>query len=184
MKWITALFILTLSMSMATGQQSASTPVRAVSSVDLNRYTGKWYEIARYPNRFQEQCAANTTATYTIKEAWKIEVLNECLKKDGELNAAKGAAKVVDKSSNAKLKVRFAPGFLSVFGFVWGDYWVIDLGPNYEYSVVGDPDRKYLWILSREPEINDPVYRDIIRRVEEQGFDSGKLIKTAQNRGS
>lgn len=183
MKLTAAILILTFSMSIAMGRNSTSAPVRPVSSVDLSRYSGKWYEIARYPNRFQDQCVGNTTATYTIKEPGKIEVLNECLKKDGELNAAKGAAKVVDKSSNAKLKVRFAPSFLSVFGFVWGDYWVIDLGPNYEYSVVGDPDRKYLWILSREPEINEPVYSEIIRRVEEQGFDSGKLIKTAQKSG-
>jgi apolipoprotein D and lipocalin family protein len=181
MKWITALFILTLSVLPLIGQKPAPAPVRTVPSVDLNRYSGKWYEIARYPNRFQEQCVENTTATYTIKEAGKLEVLNQCVKKGGELNAAKGAAKIVDKSSNAKLKVRFAPSFLSVFGFVWGDYWVIDLGRDYEYSVVGDPGRKYLWILSREPSINESAYREIIRRVEEQGFDPSKLIKTPQN---
>lgn len=187
MKSIIILFILTLSLTLSASviiaQKSAAEPVRAVSSVDLNRYSGKWYEIARYPNRFQDQCTGNTTATYTIKEAGNLEVLNQCLKKDGKLDAAKGAGKVVDRSSNAKLKVRFAPGFLSVFGFVWGDYWIIDLGPNYEYSVVGDPDRKYLWILSREPEIKESVYREILRRVEDQGFDSGKLIKTPQNSG-
>jgi apolipoprotein D and lipocalin family protein len=182
MKWITALFILTLGVLGVTGQKPATAAVRTVTSVDLNRYSGKWYEVARYPNRFQEQCVSDTTATYTLKEAGKLEVLNQCVKKDGELNAAKGAAKIVDdKTSNAKLKVRFAPSFLSVFGFVWGDYWVIDLGKNYEYSVVGDPDRKYLWILSREPSINDAAYREIIRRVEEQGFDPSKLIKTPQN---
>jgi apolipoprotein D and lipocalin family protein len=182
MKLITALLILTFSVSTATAQTASSNPVRAVSSVDLNRYSGKWYEIARYPNRFQDQCVGNTAATYTIKKQGRLEVLNECLKKDGKLDAAKGEAKIVDKSSNAKLKVRFAPAFLSAFGFVWGDYWVIDLGPNYEYSVVGDPDRKYLWILSREPEIKDPVYQTIIRRIEEQGFDARKLIKTTQQR--
>ena len=181
MKWITALFILVLSVSAAIAQNPNPAPVRTVSSVDLNRYSGKWYEIARYPNKFQEQCVGNTTATYTIQEAGKLEVLNQCTKKGGELNAAKGAAKIVDKTSNAKLKVRFAPSFLSAFGFVWGDYWVIDLGKNYEYSVIGDPDRKYLWILSREPSIGDSAYREIIRRIEEQGFDPAKLIKTPQN---
>jgi apolipoprotein D and lipocalin family protein len=183
MKWFTALFILTLSVATVTSQNPAPAPVKTVSSVDLSRYSGKWYEIARYPNKFQDQCIGDVTATYTIKDPGKLEVLNQCRKKDGKLDAAKGAGKVVDKSSNSKLKVRFAPAFLSVLGFVWGDYWVIDLGPNYEYSVVGDPGRDYLWILSREPKISDSVYNDIIQRVEAQGFDPSRLVKTPQNSG-
>jgi apolipoprotein D and lipocalin family protein len=107
-------------------------------------------------------------------------VLNECLTKDGTVDSAKGEAKVVDNSSNTKLKVRFAPAFLSAFGFVWGDYWVIDLGRNYEYSVVGDPKREYLWVLSRTPELPEPTYQGILRRVRELGFDPHKLQKTTQ----
>ena len=148
--------------------------------VDLQRYSGRWYEIARYPNKFQKQCVGNTTATYTVKEKGRIEVLNECLTKDGTVDTAKGEAKIVENANNAKLKVRFAPAFLSAFGFVWGDYWVIDLGPGYEYSVVGDPKREYLWILSRTPELPEPTYQAILRRVQDFGFNPGKLEKTPQ----
>ena len=181
MKILTALFLLIVS-NIFVGAQTAATPaVRTVPAVDLNRYSGKWYEIARYPNKFQKQCVGNTTATYTVKQNGKIEVLNECLKKDGLVNSAKAEAKVADKSSNAKLKVRFAPGFLSVFGFVWADYWIIDLDRNYEYAVVADPTREYLWILSRESVLKESVYQDILQRVEKQGFQPGKLVTTRQN---
>lgn len=169
-----------LFVSLSHAQEGMLAPLKTVPSVDLKRYSGKWYEIARYPNRFQKQCVGNTSATYTIKQNNKIEVLNECLTKDGSVDAAKGEAKVVDKTTNTKLKVRFAPSFLSAFGFVWGDYWVIDLGRNYEYSVVGDPKREYLWILSRTPELPEPVYQNILRRVQDMGFNPGKLEKTPQ----
>ena len=152
-----------------------------VAKVDLNRYAGKWYEIARYPNKFQEKCVGNTTATYTLKEKNKIEVINECLKKDGVADSAKGEAKIIDAATNAKLEVRFAPSFLSFIPQVWGDYWIIDLDDNYSYAAVGDPKRKYLWILSRTPEMDDATYQNILRRAEKMGFDPGKVVKTPQN---
>jgi apolipoprotein D and lipocalin family protein len=180
MKILTGIFLLLVSNILAGAQASRTQPVRTVPSVDLNRYSGKWYEITRYPNKFQKQCVGNTTATYTVKEKGKLEVLNECLKKDGLTDSAKAEGKVADKGSNAKLKVRFAPAFLSVFGFVWADYWIIDLGPDYDYAVVADPKREYLWILSRKSEMKESLYQDILRRVEKQGFDPGKLVKTRQ----
>jgi apolipoprotein D and lipocalin family protein len=152
-----------------------------VPRVDLKRYAGKWFEIARYANKFQDGCAGNVTATYTLKEAGKIEVLNECMKKDGTTNQAKGDAKIVDKATNAKLEVRFAPSFLSFIPQVWGDYWIIDLDDDYNYAAVGDPKRKYLWILSRQSEMDDATYQNILRRVEKLGFSPGKLNKTTQN---
>jgi apolipoprotein D and lipocalin family protein len=181
MKILTAVVLLLASNIFVAAQTSRTQPVRTVPSVDLNRYSGKWYEIARYPNKFQKQCVANVTANYTVKQNGKLEVLNECLKKDGLVDSAKAEGKVADKGSNAKLKVRFAPGFLSVFGFVWADYWIIDLAPDYDYAVVADPKREYLWILSRKPEMKEPVYQDILRRVEKQGFNPGQLVKTRQN---
>jgi apolipoprotein D and lipocalin family protein len=181
MKILTGLFLLLLSNTFASAQASTTQPVRTVPSVDLKRYSGKWYEIARYPNKFQKQCVGNTTATYTLKQNGKLEVLNECLKKDGLVDSANAEGKVADKGSNSKLKVRFAPSVLSVFGFVWADYWIIDLGSNYEYAVVADPKREYLWILSRDAEMKEPIYQDILRKVEKQGFDPGKLVKTRQN---
>ncbi len=156
--------------------------VKTVPSVEINRYLGKWFEIAKYPNRFQKKCVANTSAVYTKKNNGRIEVLNSCKTADGKMNSATGEAKIVDKSTNAKLKVRFAPGFLSFLPFVWGDYWVIDLERNYQYAVIGTPARDYLWILSRTPELDEKTYQTILNRVKEQGFDPNKLVKSPQNK--
>lgn len=152
-----------------------------VASVDLKQYSGKWFEIARYPNKFQKQCVGNTTATYTIKENNKIEVLNQCVVKDGTVDKAVGEAKIVDKTSNAKLEVRFAPKFLSFISAVWGDYWIIDLDEKYNYAAIGDPKREYFWILSREAKMSDATYQNILRRAEEKGFNPAKVVKTPQN---
>ena len=177
---ITISFTIILATLSFFAQSTKETPVRTVPSVDLNKYSGTWYEIAKYPNKFQKDCVANTTATYTLKAEGKLEVLNRCLEKDGTTKNAKGAGKVEDKQTKAKLKVRFAPGFLSFLSAVWGDYWVIDLAPDYSYSVIGTPDREYFWILSRTPEMKDSVYQDILRRAEQQGFVPGKVEKTPQ----
>ena len=174
---------LVLALSAGVFAQSAAkdTKPATVGSVDLDRYQGKWYEIARYPNRFQKKCVGNTTATYTIKKEGIVEVINECRKENGKTDRAKGKAKVVDKETNAKLKVRFAPSWLSFLPFVWGDYWIIDLeNENYSYAVIGDPSRKYLWILSRTPELDEDTYSKIVEKIKNNGFDPGKLIMTPQ----
>jgi apolipoprotein D and lipocalin family protein len=144
-----------------------------VPSVDLARYAGQWYEIARLPNRFEKNCVSSVTATYTLRDDGKIDVLNRCKKASGEFLSAKGKAKVVDKRSNAKLKVTF-------FWPFYGDYWILDLGANYEYSVVGDESRKYLWILSRSPQLEDAVYQRILANMSTQGFDTSRIIMTPQ----
>lgn len=179
-KFFVLIFALVAAPSAVPAQSTTNTPLEAVPSVDINRYSGKWYEIARYPNKFQKQCFGNTTATYTRKPDGRIEVLNECLKRDGTTDSAIGAARVADKFGNSKLKVRFAPRFLSSFGFVWADYWIIDLGSDYEYAVVGNPKREYLWILSRQPELPTAVYEKILRRLEQKGFNPARLEKTPQ----
>lgn len=143
-----------------------------VSHVDLARYLGKWYEIARLPARFQEGCS-ETTATYTLLENGDISVLNECRRK-GKISRAKGRAKVVDKLTGAKLKVTF-------FWPFYGDYWIIQLGNEYEYAVVGTPNRKYLWILSRTPKIQEKLFLDIVEFARTKGFDITNLIRTQQN---
>lgn len=159
---------------------NAQTQVKAVASVDLKRFAGKWFEIARFPNKFQKKCVGNITAEYTLKSDNEIEVLNTCLIENGKIDKAKGEGKIADKVSNAKLEVRFAPGFLSFLNAVRGDYWIIDLDSNYQYAAVGDPKREYLWILSRQPEMNDATYQNILRRVEAMNFNPGKLVKTPQ----
>jgi apolipoprotein D and lipocalin family protein len=183
MKMIKATLMIAV-MMMATAAvwaQGQTSELKTVGRVDLKRYAGTWYEIAKYPNKFQKQCVGNTTAEYTLLPNGRVEVVNECVKRDGMTDRAKGSAKIADKATNAKLKVRFAPGFLSVFPFVWGDYWVIDLDPEYQYSVVGDPKREYFWILSRTKEMDDATYQNILRRAEAQGFNPGKVEKTPQN---
>ncbi|MEZ5345869.1 MAG: lipocalin family protein [Pyrinomonadaceae bacterium] len=155
-------------------------PVKTVDSVDLSKYTGKWFEIARYPNRFQNKCAGEVTAKYSIKKENRLEVLNECAEADGDITKAVGEAKIVDKETNAKLKVRFAPGWLSWLPFVWGDYWILELDEDYRYSVVGSPDRDYLWILSREPQLDEEIYSKLLVKIEKLGFDPNKLVKTRQ----
>lgn len=176
----TLLILSTISFAQQ-NQAVTVTEVKTVPQVDLKRYSGKWFEIARYPNKFQKKCVGNTTATYTIKDDDEIEVLNQCVEKNGTTDQVKGKARVVDTATNAKLEVRFAPPFLSFLSSVWGDYWIIDLDDNYQYAAVGDPKREYFWILSRTPEMSDAIYQNILRRVEKMGFKPGQVIKTPQN---
>jgi apolipoprotein D and lipocalin family protein len=140
-----------------------------VSHVELNRYLGKWYEIAHLPTRFQRNCT-DTTATYSLSTDGSISVLNEC-KRNGKVKQIKGKAKVVDKNTGAKLKVTF-------FWPFYGDYWIVGLGKDYEYAVVGTPNRKNLWILSRTPQMDDQLFSQIIESVKSQGFNLDNLIKT------
>ena len=154
--------------------KQTSSPLAAVPYVDLNRYTGTWYEIARYPNSFQEGCVGSK-ATYTQRDDGKISVLNECYDKafDGKIRSAKGKAWIVDKETNARLKVSFFWPFS-------GDYWIIDLGKNYEYAVIGHPKRKYLWILSRTREMEGELYEAILSRLRDKQYDTSRLVKTRQ----
>lgn len=175
---------LTVVFAMAATAKGQNKELVTVPSVDLKRYAGVWYEIAKYPNKFQKDCVGNTVATYTLKGEGKFDVLNQCKEEDGSTKDAKGAGRVVDKTTNSKLKVRFAPSFLSFIGAVWGKYWIIDLGENYEYSVVGEPNREYLWILAREPKMDEAKYQEILRLVEEKGFDPSKIVKTPQDLGT
>jgi apolipoprotein D and lipocalin family protein len=165
----------------AFGQNGPPPGIKTVAKVDLQRYTGKWYEIAKYPNRFQKQCVGNTTANYTLKPNGRIEVRNECMLKNGTTEKAVGEAKIVDKKTNAKLKVRFAPSALSFLPFVWGDYWIIDLDENYGYVAVGEPKREYFWILSRRSTMDDATFQNILRRAEAMGFNPAKVEKSPQN---
>jgi apolipoprotein D and lipocalin family protein len=144
--------------------------LEVVPHVELKRYLGKWYEIAHLPARFQKDCT-DTTATYTLSEDGSISVLNEC-RRNGKAKQAKGKAKVVDKNTGAKLKVTF-------FWPFYGDYWIINLGKNYEYAVVGTPNRKYFWILNRTPQMDDNLFSQLIEFAKSKGFDVTNLIKTS-----
>jgi apolipoprotein D and lipocalin family protein len=149
-------------------------PLQTVSKLELERYMGKWFEIASFPKWFQKGCVAST-ATYSLRNDGKVNVLNECRDKalDGKLRNAKGKAWIVDRQTNAKLKVSFFWPFS-------GDYWVIDLGPDYEYAAVGHPKRTYLWILSRKPHMDAGTYESILQRLKAQHYDLSPLKKTTQ----
>jgi apolipoprotein D and lipocalin family protein len=157
------------------GTAAAQEPeLTVVSSVDLDRYLGTWYEIASYPAWFQRDCTA-VTAHYSLRDDGLIRVVNSCRKGTpaGKLKQSKGRAKVVDRDSNAKLKVSF-------FWPFWGDYWIIDLDPDYQWAVVGEPRRKYLWILSRAPTMDDATYHNIVDRLPGKGYDPDRLTRTVQ----
>lgn len=155
---------------------AAPNPLNVVPSVDLHRYAGKWYEIAHLPAWFQRSCQSDTTATYTLRPDGKITVLNECRKSDGSLKSARGAARLADPSGpNSKLRVSF-------FWPFYGDYWIIDLDPAYQWAVVGEPGRKYLWILARQPHLDEATLSAILQRARQQGYDLAPLIYTKHTR--
>jgi apolipoprotein D and lipocalin family protein len=144
-----------------------------VDRVDLMRYIGRWFEIARYQNRFERDCDRDVTATYTRLENGDIEVVNSCVQEDGKPKTSKGKAKIVDEETNAKLKVTF-------FWPFYGDYWIIDLDPQYRWVVIGEPRRKYLWILNRHPHMDAVLYGQITSRLAAKGYDASKLIGVKQ----
>jgi apolipoprotein D and lipocalin family protein len=154
-------------------------PLRVVPSVDLDRYQGLWYEIARLPNRFEKKCASDVTARYERLGKNQFKVINKCRKHDGRLTIADGVARPAhDQGPNSRLKVRFTPGFLSFLPFVWGDYQIIELAPDYSYAVVGDESRKYFWVLAREPQLDHATYGKILASAASQGFDASRVVKT------
>jgi apolipoprotein D and lipocalin family protein len=142
--------------------------------VELPRYLGTWFEIASFPQRFQKGCTA-TTATYTLRDDGDIDVVNRCRLHalDGPEKVARGHAVVTEPSTNAKLKVTFFKPF-------WGEYWIVEVGPEYEYAVVGHPGRDYLWILSRSSTMDPATYAGIVERLRAQGYETARLQKTLQ----
>lgn len=150
-------------------------PLKTVDHVDLSRYVGQWYEIARYPNNFQKGCLGGA-ARYSLRPDGEIEVLNSCRDAEtGDTRQAKGRAWLVDRTSNAKLKVSFFWPFR-------GDYWIIDLGKEYEYAVIGTPNRKYFWILARKSTMDDAQFTAIMKRAEQQGFDLSRVLRHSGER--
>jgi apolipoprotein D and lipocalin family protein len=156
---------------------AAGKPLQTVASVDLQRYLGTWYEIATIPSRFQKGCVG-VIATYTARPDGTIGVVNRCRKHtlDGEEKCISGKAWVVDRGTNAKLKVQFFWPFT-------GSYWIIELDPEYRWAVVGHPGRNYLWILSRTPRMDEALYETLIGEVAAHGYDVSRIVRTLQPAG-
>jgi apolipoprotein D and lipocalin family protein len=150
-------------------QEKSLPELVTVDKVDLKKYVGLWYEVAKIPNSFQDQCIYGTTAEYKIDEDGDIIVTNSCYDDEGKLDVAEGLAKVVDKNTNAKLEVSFV-SFLGIRPF-WGDYWIIGLDENYQWAVVGTPGRKYGWVLSRTPSLPDSTMQTIFEILKSQHYN-------------
>ena len=164
---------------MVGSMSMANQPLELVDSVDLERYQGRWYEIALLPNRFQKRCVADTCAEYTMLEDDRIQVINRCRQEDGSWSEVEGVARLADADGpTSRLEVRFAPRWLSFLPFVWGDYRVIALGEDYDYAMVGSDNRRYLWILSREPDLDAETLERLRAEAARQGFEVDKLEKT------
>jgi apolipoprotein D and lipocalin family protein len=179
-RWAAAVaLVAATTLQPAAASAQAPPPVRTVPFVDLDRYAGDWFEIARFPNRFQRQCVGDVRATYARRADGRVDVVNRCRTAEGETEA-RGVARIVDERTFAKLKVRFAPAWLSWLPMVWGDYWIIGLAPDYSWAVVGDPGRDYLWILARAPHLDDASTAMAQAAARDNGFDLTRLVPTSQ----
>lgn len=156
-------------------------PLETIDALDVPRYMGTWFEIAKFPNRFQRQCAGATQADYRLNPDGTVQVVNRCRNERGEMTEALGTARQVGAASSPRLEVRFAPAWLSFLPLVWGDYWVIDLDERYQLAAVSEPRRAYLWILARTPRVDPGAYERLLARLSQRGFDLGKLELTRQD---
>jgi apolipoprotein D and lipocalin family protein len=172
--------LLGASAAVLAADRGAAPPLVPIRALDVPRYMGAWYEIAKYPNRFQKNCAGFTTAHYSLQPDETVQVINRCRRADGAIDEAVGSARQQGGADSPKLQVRFAPGWLSFLPMVWGDYWVIDLDPDYQLAAVSEPKREYLWILSRTPTVPRQAYAGLLARLERQGFDLARLEMTRQ----
>lgn len=177
--------MLSLTLAVLAGCASAphapadGPPLKTVARVDLERYVGTWQEIARYPFGIQDRrCARDTTATYRALAADRIAVVNRCVQADGTAFEADATAWIRDPATNARLEVSFLPAALRWLPLGRGDYWVIDLAPDYSWAVIGEPRRRYLWILARTPQLPADTYRAILDRLPAQGYDPARVQRS------
>jgi len=145
-------------------------PLPTVRAVELGRYYGTWYEIARLPNRFQSMCVSDTRATYQ-PDGKDVAVLNQCRTENGKVEQASGIAKVVEGSHGAKLRVSFFRPF-------YGDYWILDLDPDYRWVLIGEPGRNYAWVLARQPTLEATTLEALLARAAKLGFDRAAFVRT------
>lgn len=159
---------------------SPSRDLPTVAQVDVQRYAGTWYEIARLPMPFQKQCAANVSAQYSLNPDNTITVLNRCQRTDGTWSQAEGLARP-QNTTNSRLSVTFLPKALRWLPFGQSPYWVMALDDHYQYAMVGQPDRKYLWLLSRTPQMDEATYQKHLAQAKAQGYDVSQIIRTTHS---
>lgn len=156
----------------------AGPPVRSAAQFDLQRYLGRWYEVARLPTPYEKHCAADTMASYANAGRGRLSVVNSCRRSNGRRSSAHGVARVVEGSGNARLKVSFAPPLLRALPLAWRDYWVLLVDDDYRYALAGTPDRRGLWLLSRTPSLTRADQQRLLDHARAQGYDTGALVST------
>lgn len=171
-----------LAWANATASAQTGAALKSIPKLDPQRYSGRWHEIAKFPNWFQRKCVSDTSADYSLMPEGGLRVVNQCRLQNGRMDQALGVARQVGGASSARLQVRFAPAWLSLLPFVWGDYWVVDLDDSYELAAVSEPKREYLWILSRSPTVDEARYAALLGRLTAMGLDVSKLERTVQHK--
>ena len=166
------IFPLLVAGCATTSERMHLPPLATAANVDVSQYLGRWFEVASFPQSFQRGCTA-TTATYSLRDDGDLDVLNRCRDKvpSGPEREALGRARIANRAEPAKLEVSFFQPF-------WADYWIVEVGNNYEYAVVGHPSRDYLWILSREPRLPAETYDAIVARLQSAGYETQRLVRT------
>lgn len=177
-RFLSICFTLLLALGAAPIIAGDSQPgeLATVPSFDVQRHMGKWEEFARFPNKFQEKCAGDSTAEYSSLQDGSIRVINRCRLASGELHEVEGAVRQVGGEGSSKLEVSFSPSWLSFIPAVWGDYWVIDIDPNYQMVAIGEPKREYLWIMTRGQPISTATYMGLLSRLMAKGYDTKRLV--------
>lgn len=159
-------------------EPAGAVALTAVPALDVPRYMGTWYEIAKFPNWFQAKCDSETSATYSLQPDATLQVVNRCRRASGEMDEALGIARQIGDETSPRLQVRFAPWWLSWIPSVWGNYWVVDLDAGYQLVAVSEPRREYLWILARSPQVDPGAYEALLGRLKAKGFDLARLEVT------
>ena len=172
--WIVGVAALALVSATASAQDELPT----VDKVDMGRYAGLWFEIARLPNKMQAECAGDVTTSFTRRGMRTYDVETRCRRNDGGEETDMGIARVQDLNTGAKMEIRFLPLALAWLPFAWNDYWIVDLAPDYGYSMVGVPARDALWILARRPDMDPRQLERLVAKAQALGFDTTKLIRT------
>lgn len=171
---------LLLGLGAATMAYAKDQPLKAVDKVELDRYLGVWYEVARKPLYFQKKCDRNVTATYTLNENGNVNVDNRCYSQDGQLNQSIGEAFIQNAPYNSKLKVSFLPSAIRWMPFGRGDYWILKIDEDYQTVLVGESGRKYMWVLSRSSQPNEKVVKEYLDYAKSVGYDLSDVINTKQ----
>ena len=167
-------------LGMATMAYAQTKPLHVVEKVELDKYLGVWYEVARKPMYFQNKCDRDVSATYTLNENGNIAVDNRCYSQDRKLKQSSGEASVQNAPFNSKLKVSFLPESIRWLPVGRGDYWILKIADDYQTVLVGEPKRKYMWVLSRSAQPDPAVVKEYLDYAQSVGFDLSDIIHTKQ----